>query len=100
MLMISAQRGLCSACKGEPTCIYPRDSGRPILNCEEFELCFMPPPETTGIASAPADCLDSGFPAQEEHSSSYPGLCANCENRETCIYPKPEGGIWHCDEYC
>ena len=27
------------------------------------------------------------------------GLCENCENRETCLLPKAEGGIWHCEEY-
>jgi hypothetical protein len=27
------------------------------------------------------------------------GLCRNCENRRTCAFPKPEGGIWHCEEY-
>jgi hypothetical protein len=27
------------------------------------------------------------------------GLCAHCDKRETCTLPKPEGGVWHCDEY-
>jgi len=27
------------------------------------------------------------------------GLCINCENRFTCILPKPAGGVWHCEEY-
>jgi hypothetical protein len=27
------------------------------------------------------------------------GLCMNCAYRETCLYPKPEGGVWHCEEY-
>jgi hypothetical protein len=26
-------------------------------------------------------------------------LCSNCEDRHTCIYPKPAGGVWHCEEY-
>ena len=29
----------------------------------------------------------------------HKGLCVNCANRETCLYPKPEGGVWHCEEY-
>lgn len=37
-------------------------------------------------------------------SQSRPGveekdLCANCRNRDTCTYPKPEGGVWHCKDY-
>jgi len=27
------------------------------------------------------------------------GLCINCENRSTCKYIKPNGGVWHCEEY-
>lgn len=27
------------------------------------------------------------------------GLCINCENRHTCKYISPDGGIWHCEEY-
>jgi (2Fe-2S) ferredoxin/predicted RNA-binding Zn-ribbon protein involved in translation (DUF1610 family) len=29
----------------------------------------------------------------------YRGLCLNCAKREFCTFPKPEGGVWHCDEY-
>jgi hypothetical protein len=29
----------------------------------------------------------------------HKGLCMNCANRDTCLYPKPEGGVWHCEEY-
>ena len=32
-------------------------------------------------------------------TSSLKGLCINCENRETCILPKPAGGVWQCEEY-
>jgi len=27
------------------------------------------------------------------------GLCINCENRNTCKFIKPNGGVWHCEEY-
>jgi hypothetical protein len=27
------------------------------------------------------------------------GICSNCDNCRTCVFPKPEGGIWHCEEY-
>lgn len=29
--------GLCSTCKDAPTCIYLKDSEKPVLQCEEFE---------------------------------------------------------------
>ena len=27
------------------------------------------------------------------------GLCCTCEDCRVCKYPKPEGGVWHCEEY-
>jgi len=27
------------------------------------------------------------------------GLCRNCARLSTCTYPRPEGGVWHCNEY-
>jgi hypothetical protein len=32
-------------------------------------------------------------------AGEYKGLCVNCANRETCLLPKSEGGVWHCEEY-
>ena len=40
---VKEYRGLCSACKNAPTCTYPRDSDRPVLQCEEFEEWPIPP---------------------------------------------------------
>jgi len=86
---------LCSTCKHASTCTFPRDPQKPSFFCEEFE-----------IESAPAkrkveeDKLQptASFVTAEE-SSSLIGLCRDCENRQTCIFPKPEGGVWHCEEY-
>ncbi|MDO8632797.1 MAG: hypothetical protein Q7R41_20130 [Phycisphaerales bacterium] len=29
----------------------------------------------------------------------YPGLCVTCTKRDTCTFPKPEGGVFNCDEF-
>jgi len=29
--------GLCGTCKREASCTFPRKSGRPLLECDEFE---------------------------------------------------------------
>lgn len=29
----------------------------------------------------------------------YPGLCMTCEKAAGCKYPKPEGGVFNCDEF-
>jgi hypothetical protein len=31
--------------------------------------------------------------------AQYEGLCVNCANRANCLFPKPEGGVWHCKDY-
>jgi hypothetical protein len=35
----------------------------------------------------------------DEHEGDFKGLCVNCANRHTCLLPKAEGGVWHCEEY-
>jgi hypothetical protein len=27
------------------------------------------------------------------------GLCVNCSQRFSCTYERPEGGVWHCEDY-
>lgn len=34
-----------------------------------------------------------------EQPHIYRGLCVNCDVRETCTLPRPEGGVWYCEEY-
>jgi hypothetical protein len=92
-------RGLCSTCNNASTCIYPRDSKRPVLQCEEFDGYAVPPDRTTvnGILAKSRSQVTSG--AEVKDSVEYKGLCRNCENRKTCTFPKPEEGVWHCEEY-
>jgi hypothetical protein len=37
--------------------------------------------------------------AGEEAETKFKGLCSSCEDRHVCIYPKPAGGVWRCEEY-
>jgi hypothetical protein len=34
-----------------------------------------------------------------DRPSIHRGLCINCDVRGTCTFPKPEGGVWFCEEY-
>jgi len=88
-----AAAGLCSTCKNDPTCMYEAASNSAVLQCEQFELA--PPAKAARPAPTKAQPLSS----TATDTNGYTGLCSNCENRKTCIYPKPEGGVWHCDEY-
>jgi len=89
----TATLGVCAACKHEPGCIYLDGLDSRILQCEQFELGFRAeadPPAATHSADAPIDETDGG---------RFAGLCVNCDSRYVCIYPKPEGGVWQCEEY-
>ena len=99
MASATTRRQICLLCKNDATCIYPRNSGRPVTECAEFEGYFLSRPES---ADNPRTAPDNGAGlARQLHNDCGPflGLCVNCEDRETCIYPKPEGGVWRCEEY-
>lgn len=98
MSNLSEYRGLCSTCKNAPTCIFPRDPERPVLQCEEFDYAIAPV-ITAGKDFSPANDSWVRSSAEEKGFSKYMGLCSNCENRRTCIYPKPEDGVWRCEQY-
>lgn len=97
--------GLCSTCKNASTCTYPRDPERRVHYCCEHEgheecegsvsLALL---RTGNIFSLPPDLVATP-PTAERDSGIHRGLCKNCANRETCTFPRPEGGVWHCDEY-
>lgn len=88
--------GLCSSCAHTKGCVFLKDRQAPVLFCEEFEIDPAPPPKKTeSAASAQSSPANSGV----GNSNLLLGLCSNCAHRKTCIYPKPEGGIWHCEEY-
>ena len=91
--------GICSTCKSAPVCIFRKDASRPIMQCAEFE--GLPPArmmvgaiEMTRPGKSPS--TDSCLGTSE---SCHKGLCMNCKNLEHCTFPKPDGGVWRCDEY-
>ena len=100
-------RGLCATCEHRTTCTYPHPKDRPVLFCEEFEglcdnliaaagpispLLRAAQTQTTGVRHEPRIEV-------RDKPSPYKGLCRTCENRETCTFPKPPDGVWHCEEF-
>jgi hypothetical protein len=85
--------GLCATCKYDPDCIYEATPDGVILQCEQFETGF--PPEAPRRTADPNGAMSSKAHA----ANGYPGLCSNCEHSPSCTYPKPEGGVWRCEEY-
>jgi len=88
--------GLCSTCKHAKACTYPRDPRRPVVQCDEFEGIREASEKAANANPGSVKMVHATRPQAER---KYLGLCRICEKRETCTFPKPEGGVWHCEEY-
>jgi hypothetical protein len=88
--------GLCRTCVKAAECTFPRSPGHIVRSCDEFEGADGPrstyPPLEGGAPIFPA-----ADPAGVS-TAELKGLCGQCARRQTCTYPKPAGGVWHCDE--
>jgi len=89
-------RDLCSTCENNSTCKLPKDTDRPVLYCELFDDGRAAAHNSVEDPS-PLSLKSSDRP--EEEQKRFKGLCSNCENRWSCSFAKPEGGVWHCEEY-
>lgn len=72
----------------------------PISKYKEWKLLYVPVPfRNTGNNVSPA--VGSGFKSRgsKKDTGKYKGLCKNCRKRKTCTLPKPDGGLWRCEEY-
>jgi hypothetical protein len=91
--------GLCSTCIYTPACVNAARAKHPVMYCEEFN-CEM----ISSLRGAESQFTLKPRPKRksEKASNTVPelkGLCINCDNRKVCTHTKPEGGIWHCEEY-
>jgi len=96
--VVTKAGGICSVCKHEADCIYPRRMGQIVLNCGQFEPCPPVAPPRRDRAQVELEKLWEKS-ASEEPGTKFKGLCTSCEDRHVCIYPKPAGGVWRCEEY-
>jgi hypothetical protein len=80
-------------CKHAPFCSFLKDVGHPVMQCQEFEgyEIFPKTTERTGPRV--------GSRSEENCPGTYKGLCTHCKNRTSCALPKPEEGVWHCEDY-
>lgn len=59
--------------------------------CEEYETLLLAADEPPGEQTSPSV-------APRTHAGAL-GLCSNCDHYPVCSYPKPEAGVWHCEDY-
>jgi glutamate dehydrogenase (NAD(P)+) len=70
---------------------------KPIQKRNEWKLLYAPhPPISTQMSGSVTISSSAKVEAEEE---TFHGLCVNCRNDATCILPRPEGGVWRCEEY-
>ncbi len=91
---INCDTGLCVNCKHSPVCMHRKVAHQPVLHCEEYELSRT---KRSALPKGP-DCLTTASSSTSK-ATRLKGLCMNCEHRDTCTFPKPEGGVWRCEEY-
>ena len=92
--------GLCAICDNSETCTFPR-AGFVVHHCDELDHSG----DRSWQESNPGQLriVNASVPVQEVKAgladSEFLGLCATCENRTECVFPKPESGVWSCDEF-
>ncbi len=86
--------GLCANCVHATDCRYRQTAQQPLLYCEEHEVAG-----SRGNASAAGATPKKDDRERSLRDAAVLGLCANCDHRDTCTLPRPEGGVWHCEEY-
>jgi hypothetical protein len=88
--------GLCSTCNHVETCTGRETWVGPVYHCEEFDDHVEIPRQgqLRAVAAEPAGAGTTAPGARDRQ-----GLCINCDHRNECSFPIPEGGVWHCEEY-
>ena len=84
--------GLCVNCERADSCNMRLGQKKPILECEEHSVEEKKVEESLKESPDVVAETDGG----ELH---FKGLCANCENREYCVFSDDSIGVWHCAEY-
>jgi glutaredoxin len=95
----SGHFGLCYYCKFADECDFPRHPEQPVTNCDEFEVSDTLSQEIQKENQSLYKYSSKWDEIGEANKGNLLGLCRNCERRNTCTFPKREGGVWHCEEY-
>jgi hypothetical protein len=89
MSKMKTMDGICTTCTNMDGCSLSKKARGSVTQCEEFAC----------KGAKTSSCGTPGRCAPASKSNGYMGLCCNCEVANKCKYPKPEGGVWSCEEY-
>jgi hypothetical protein len=79
----SGEPSLCDTCRCAKVCMFYDYDLKPTDECKSYIPVQPEAPQST--TTPPGKLLA--------------GLCVNCSQRFTCTYDRPEGGVWHCEDY-
>lgn len=93
-----APPGICALCTNYPDCTFPKPEGG-VRFCDELD--YPGQPKDVENVNQPVYWGRFGFSDRRagQEPENLAGLCPSCENRFECRFPKPEGGVWHCEEF-
>ena len=86
---------LCSNCRNQSDCVFFMKAGEPIIECEMYECGSSSRPRLSVVKRNLAATA-----AELPEEDNLMGLCVNCDNLKVCQLPKPQSGVWNCEEYC
>lgn len=89
--MTRKKQGICLTCMHFTKCALPTAdcSTGGIQYCEEYRT----------VCLAPVVVTDEKTEKIHQTPSAIPGLCGNCKHSSYCSFPRPEAGVWHCEDY-
>jgi hypothetical protein len=85
---------LCANCRNQSDCVFFMKAGEPIIECEMYECGSSSRPRLSLVRRNVAAAVDE-LPEED----NLMGLCVNCDNLKVCQLPKPQSGVWNCEEY-
>jgi hypothetical protein len=95
--------GICQTCIYVFECVHYQNSqiaSKPIWFCENFDNRTSPQVTENEKIYADERSSQSSNPGIDAIPGRMKGLCINCDNRASCLFPIVEGGVWRCEEYC
>jgi hypothetical protein len=91
--MTKNKQGICLTCAHFTQCVLRSVdcSTKGIQYCEEYQTVCLAPVVVTDKKSSKR--------TMKFTASGILGLCCDCNHYSYCNFPKPEAGVWHCEEY-
>jgi hypothetical protein len=90
---------ICMTCNSNEICTTGKNQRGPIWFCEQFDDYVALSEQELPVTAFQPPKPQARVRTLGKESIQAKGLCENCESFGICQYIKPNGGVWHCEEY-